>query len=132
MFCNYSCCSICCTAHTIIFVAEWFAFIGRQAGLTLPGSPYAIMFRPNPAESSGMKPMNVTSYSCGDISMRCSCGDCPSSPVCTNTSPSATHKSGSCSVRIGSLKVRAYCTVVPNIGSCFDLYVHSNSNSFWH
>ncbi|KAG7971471.1 hypothetical protein I3843_07G135700 [Carya illinoinensis] len=85
---------------------EWFAFIGRQAGLTLPGSPYAIMFRPNPDESSGMKPMNVTSYSCGDISMRCSCGDCPSSPVCTNTSPSATHKSGSCSVRIGSLKAK--------------------------
>ncbi|KAM4122351.1 hypothetical protein ACB094_01G077000 [Castanea mollissima] len=85
---------------------EWFAFIGRQAGLHAPGSPYAIKFLSNATESSGMKPMNVSIYSCGDISLGCSCGDCPSSPVCSNTAPPAHHKAGSCSVRVGSLKAK--------------------------
>ncbi|KAE8057400.1 hypothetical protein FH972_014096 [Carpinus fangiana] len=85
---------------------EWFAFIGRQAGLNVPGSPYAIKFHSDVTESSGMKPMNVSTYSCGDISLGCSCGDCPSSPVCSNTAPPASHKRGACSVRIGSLKAK--------------------------
>uniref|UniRef100_A0A2N9H7B2 SSD domain-containing protein n=1 Tax=Fagus sylvatica TaxID=28930 RepID=A0A2N9H7B2_FAGSY len=85
---------------------EWFAFIGRQAELNVPGSPYAIKFNSNVTESSGMKPMNVSIYSCGDISLGCSCGDCPSSPVCSNTAPPASHKASSCSVRIGSLKAK--------------------------
>ncbi|XP_056177183.1 uncharacterized protein LOC115669675 isoform X1 [Syzygium oleosum] len=85
---------------------EWFAFIGRRAGLTVPGSPYAITFRPNVTESSGMKPMNVSTYSCGDISLGCSCGDCPSSAVCSNSASPTSPKEGSCSVRIGSLKAK--------------------------
>ncbi|XP_030527101.1 NPC intracellular cholesterol transporter 1 [Rhodamnia argentea] len=85
---------------------DWFAFIGRRAGLTVPGSPYAIAFRPNVTESSGMKPMNVSAYSCSDISLGCSCGDCPSSAVCSNSAPPPSPKEGSCSVRIGSLKAK--------------------------
>ncbi|XVE56281.1 hypothetical protein DITRI_Ditri03aG0226000 [Diplodiscus trichospermus] len=83
---------------------EWFAFIGRQAGPNLPGSPYAIQFQPTAPESSGMKPMNVSTYSCGDVSLGCSCGDCPSSPICANTAPPSSQKGTTCSVRLGSLK----------------------------
>ncbi|PWA80102.1 patched family protein [Artemisia annua] len=85
---------------------EWFAFIGRKAVLNMPGSPYAINFRSDADESVGMKPMNVTAYSCGDTSLGCSCGDCPSAPVCSSSAPTQPHKKGSCSVRIGSLKAR--------------------------
>ncbi|KVI07692.1 Patched, partial [Cynara cardunculus var. scolymus] len=85
---------------------EWFAFIGRKASPNLPGSPYAINFRSDADESIGMKPMNVTAYSCGDTSLGCSCGDCPSSPVCSSSAPPSLHEKGSCSVRIGSLKAR--------------------------
>ncbi|KAA8537407.1 hypothetical protein F0562_026906 [Nyssa sinensis] len=85
---------------------EWFAFIGKRADLGVPGSPYAIDFKPTAPESSGMKPMNVSTYSCGDTSLGCSCGDCPLSPVCSSTTHPPTHKKGSCSVRIGSLKAR--------------------------
>lgn len=91
---------------------EWFAFIGRQAPLHVPGSPYAIKFQSSIPESSGMKPMNVSTYSCGDISLGCSCGDCPSSPVCSNAVPPASQKGGSCSVRIGSLKVRKHMIII--------------------
>ncbi|XAR61542.1 hypothetical protein NMG60_11015995 [Bertholletia excelsa] len=85
---------------------EWFAFIGRRVGLNVPGSPYAIDFEPSAPESSGMKPMNVTTYSCGDTSLGCSCGDCPSSPVCSKSAPASPEKRNSCSVRIGSLKAK--------------------------
>lgn len=85
---------------------EWFAFIGRKAGLQLPGSPYAINFRSDADVSVGMKPMNVTTYSCGDTSLGCSCGDCPSSPVCSSSAPVQIHEKGSCSVMIGSLKAK--------------------------
>ncbi|XP_059634533.1 uncharacterized protein LOC132276909 [Cornus florida] len=91
---------------------EWFAFIGRRAGLGVPGSPYAITFKPTAPESSGMKPMNVSTYSCGDTSLGCSCGDCPLSAVCSNTASPPPHKKGSCSVRIGSLKARCIEFVV--------------------
>lgn len=58
-----------------------------------------------------MRPMNVSTYSCGDVSLGCSCGDCPSSPVCSNTAPPP-HEGDKCSVRIGSLKVRdLFCFV---------------------
>ena len=87
----------------------------------MPGSPYAIKFNSNVTESSGMNPMNVSIYSCGDISLGCSCGDCPSSPVCSNTAPPASHKASSCSVRIGSLKVREHMYLVPHLSSCFHL-----------
>jgi len=89
-------------------LAEWYAFIGRRAPLNVPGSPYAMTFKPSAPESSGMKPMNVSTYSCGDISLGCSCGDCPQSPVCANTDPPPHHEGASCAVRIGSLKVRSH------------------------
>ncbi|XP_057974422.1 uncharacterized protein LOC131162209 isoform X2 [Malania oleifera] len=85
---------------------DWFSFIGRRAGLNMPGSPFAINFLSTATESSGMKPMNVSTYSCGDTSLGCSCGDCPSSPVCSNSLPPSPNKKGSCSVRIGSLKAK--------------------------
>ena len=85
---------------------EWFAFIGTRAAPSVPGSPYAINFQPSIAESSGMKPMNVSTYSCGDNSLGCSCGDCPSASVCSGYAPPSLHKEGSCSVRIGSLKAK--------------------------
>ncbi|KAD5960225.1 hypothetical protein E3N88_11697 [Mikania micrantha] len=90
----------------MFFLAEWFAFIGKKAELQLPGSPYAINFRSDADVSVGMRPMNVTTYSCGDTSLGCSCGDCPSSPVCSNSVPQPLHEKGSCSVRIGTLKAR--------------------------
>ncbi|KAK4390055.1 NPC intracellular cholesterol transporter 1, partial [Sesamum angolense] len=85
---------------------EWYEFIGRRAGLGVPGSPYAINFLPSAPESSGMIPMNVSTYSCGDTSLGCSCGDCPSSAVCSNSALPPPPKKGSCSVRIGSLKAK--------------------------
>ncbi|GLT94522.1 hypothetical protein SLE2022_122590 [Rubroshorea leprosula] len=85
---------------------EWFAFIGKQAAPTLPGSPYAITFLPSAPESSGMKPMNVSTYSCTDVSLGCSCGDCPSSPVCSAMAPPTSSKGGSCLVHIGSRKAK--------------------------
>lgn len=91
-----------------LYLAEWYAFIGRKAGLGVPGSPYAINFLPTAPESLGMKPMNVSTYSCGDTSLGCSCGDCPSSVACSNSDPPSPPKKGSCSVRIGSLNVRKF------------------------
>ncbi|KAF7141231.1 hypothetical protein RHSIM_Rhsim06G0006500 [Rhododendron simsii] len=91
---------------------EWFAFIGTRASLTVPGSPYAIDFESTAPVSSGMIPMNLTTYSCGDTSLGCSCGDCPSSPVCSSSAPPSPDKKGSCSVRMGSLKVKCVDFVV--------------------
>ncbi|KAG5030500.1 hypothetical protein JHK85_014482 [Glycine max] len=85
---------------------DWFAFIGRKAAPHGLGSPYAITFRPNATESSDMKPMNVSTYSCGDISLGCSCGDCPSSSVCSSSASTTTNKKDSCSVKIGTLMVK--------------------------
>lgn len=77
----------------------------------MPGSPYAINFRSNIPSSSGMKPMNVSVYSCSDTSLGCSCGDCPSSPICSGSAPPSPHDKRSCSIRLGSLKVRSIVTV---------------------
>ncbi|WOL10757.1 Niemann-Pick C1 protein-like [Canna indica] len=85
---------------------DWFAFLGRQANSNQPGSPYSITFRSNISDSSGMKPMNATAYSCGDTSLGCSCGDCPASAVCTDSSRPAPHVERSCSVKFASLKVK--------------------------
>ncbi|CAI9117104.1 OLC1v1018440C1 [Oldenlandia corymbosa var. corymbosa] len=85
---------------------EWYAFIGRQAPLGVPGSPYTINFRSTAPESSGMKPMNTSTYSCHDTALGCSCGDCPASPVCTASHPPAPHGKSSCSVRIGTLQAK--------------------------
>lgn len=99
------------------FSSDWFAFIGKQAVPGVPGSPYAIAFRSSIPESSGMKPMNVSTYSCGDISLGCSCGDCPASQVCSNSAPASSQKEASCSVRIGSLKVSACVLEILNIST---------------
>ncbi|XP_071923445.1 uncharacterized protein [Coffea arabica] len=85
---------------------DWYAFIGRRAPLGVPGSPYAINFRSAAPDSSGMKPMNVSTYSCSDTSLGCSCGDCPASPVCSASASPASHAKRSCSVRIGSIKAK--------------------------
>ncbi|KAL2895202.1 NPC intracellular cholesterol transporter 1 [Bienertia sinuspersici] len=90
----------------------WFAFIGRQVGLNVPGSPYAINFTSNVPESSGMRPMNVSAYACGDTSLGCSCGDCPSSPSCSNSAAPPISKSSTCSIRMGSMKARCSDVVV--------------------
>lgn len=85
---------------------DWYTFIGRQVGPNEPGSPYAINFTSNVAKESGMIPMNVSTYSCGDTSLGCSCGDCPSSPTCSNSAPLASHNGGSCRLRIGSMHAK--------------------------
>lgn len=83
---------------------EWFAFLGQRADLGLPGSPYAINFRSSTPELSVMEHMNVSTYSCGDTSLGCSCGDCPSSPACSYPEPPPPTRE-SCSFRIGFLEV---------------------------
>ncbi|XP_022975981.1 Niemann-Pick C1 protein-like isoform X1 [Cucurbita maxima] len=102
---------------------EWFAFIGKRASPSMPGSPYAIGFPSTMSESSGMKHMNVSAYSCGDTSLGCSCGDCPSAPVCSSTATPVFHRKNSCSVRVGSLKVKcvdfALCILYIIIASAF-------------
>ncbi|KAH7664268.1 Protein patched/dispatched protein [Dioscorea alata] len=85
---------------------DWFAFLGRRANLNEAGSPYAITFRPNISDSSGMKPMNSTVYSCGDPSLGCSCGDCSSSSLCTENKLPVSQEKHSCFIRIGSLKIK--------------------------
>ncbi|XP_031475621.1 uncharacterized protein LOC116247583 isoform X2 [Nymphaea colorata] len=85
---------------------EWFTFLGRRAEPGSLGSPYSMRFQSMSSPASGMEPMNVSVYSCGDTSLGCSCGDCPSSPVCSQLEPPAPHEKGSCSVKIGTLKVK--------------------------
>ncbi|KAH0915844.1 hypothetical protein HID58_030290 [Brassica napus] len=86
---------------------EWFVFIGQKAPPGFPGSPYAINFKSSTPELSAMAPMNLSTYSCGDTSLGCSCGDCPSSPACSSPEPlPPPHEEDSCSFRIGPLKVR--------------------------
>ncbi|WOG97708.1 hypothetical protein DCAR_0417049 [Daucus carota subsp. sativus] len=85
---------------------ELYAFLGRKANLNAPGSPYAINFRSAVDESSAMELMNVTTYTCSDTSLGCSCGDCESSTVCSMSAPISSKEKESCSVRIGSLKAR--------------------------
>lgn len=104
-----------------LLLADWFAFIGKKAPPYGLGSPYAIMFQPNATKSSGMKPMNVSTYSCGDISLGCSCGDCPSSSVCSNSASTTTHKRDSCSLKIGTLMVREHMIMILIFTRCIYL-----------
>jgi len=90
--------------HSIGF-PEWFAFLGQQAEIDMPGSPYTINFRTSVPKSSGMKLMNVPVYACNDTLLGCSCGDCPSAPVCSSLDPPHSQTKDSCTVKIGSLKV---------------------------
>ncbi|KAJ8450788.1 hypothetical protein Cgig2_032413 [Carnegiea gigantea] len=93
-------------AYQSIGFPEWFAFIGQQAELGMPGSPYTINFRTSVPKSSGMKLMNVSVYSCNNTLLGCSCGDCPSAPVCSSLEPPHSQTKDSCTVKIGSLKVK--------------------------
>lgn len=52
---------------------------------------------------SGLE-MNVSTYSCGDTSFGCSCGDCPSSLACSYPEPSPPKKEY-CSLNIGFFEV---------------------------
>lgn len=85
---------------------EWLAFIGQKTPPGFPGSPYAINFKSSIPDSSEMKLMDVPAYSCGDTLLGCSCGDCPSSPVCSNLEPPTPHREDSCSIIVGPLKVK--------------------------
>uniref|UniRef100_A0A7N0U220 SSD domain-containing protein n=2 Tax=Kalanchoe fedtschenkoi TaxID=63787 RepID=A0A7N0U220_KALFE len=85
---------------------DLYAFLGRQAAPGLPGSAYAINFLSTISGLSGMKPLNVSTYSCGDTSLGCSCGDCPSSFTCSTSAPPRTHNESSCSLKLGSLNVK--------------------------
>ncbi|KAK9666670.1 hypothetical protein RND81_14G202500 [Saponaria officinalis] len=85
---------------------EWFAFIGQKVTSDMPGSPYAINFQTTAPASSGMKIMNVSAYSCNDTSLGCSCGDCPSSPVCSSSEPPHSKTKDSCSIKLGSIKIK--------------------------
>ncbi|XP_050366394.1 uncharacterized protein LOC126784899 isoform X2 [Argentina anserina] len=84
---------------------EWFDFLGQKAPLGFPGSPYAIDFKLTVPKSSNMELMNVSVYSCADTSLGCSCGDCPSSPECSNSEPPP-HKKELCSINILSIEVK--------------------------
>ncbi|KAK7371782.1 hypothetical protein VNO80_05147 [Phaseolus coccineus] len=84
---------------------EWFEFLGQKVPPGLPGSPYSILFKTATLDPSPMKLMNASVYSCNDTSLGCSCGDCPSSSVCSDPEPSPPSKDP-CAIRIGSLKVR--------------------------
>ncbi|XP_050935106.1 uncharacterized protein LOC103490460 isoform X3 [Cucumis melo] len=84
---------------------ELFAFLGQKVAPGFPGSPYSINFKVNPSKSSQMELMNVSVYSCGDTSLGCSCGDCPSSPVCSSLEPPSPPKSNACTIKIWSLKI---------------------------
>ncbi|KAL2936836.1 NPC intracellular cholesterol transporter 1-like protein 1b [Bienertia sinuspersici] len=85
---------------------EWFAFIGQKAGLGMPGSPYSINFHISAPESSGMQLMDVSTYSCNDTSLGCSCGDCPSSSGCSSPEPPHSRTKDSCSIRLGSFEMK--------------------------
>lgn len=96
-----------CSHITFIatFLPEWFDFIGQRAELGFPGSPYAMNFRLTLPDPSQMELMNVSVYSCGDTSLGCSCGDCPSSLACSDIEPPSPDRRYSCFLRIGSFKV---------------------------
>ncbi|KAF3789097.1 Niemann-Pick C1 protein [Nymphaea thermarum] len=106
-------CELACSPNQSLFInvtsiakVKWFTFLGRRAEPGSLGSPYSMRFQSMSSPASGMEPMNVSVYSCGDTSLGCSCGDCPSSPVCSQLEPPAPHEKGSCSVKIGTLKVK--------------------------
>ncbi|KAL0904906.1 hypothetical protein M5K25_027069 [Dendrobium thyrsiflorum] len=85
---------------------DFLAFLGSQAALNAPGSPYKIDFETNAPLSSGMKPINSTVYSCGDSLLGCSCGDCSSSSTCSDSAPLALLEKDSCKVAMGSARVK--------------------------
>ncbi|XP_010539022.1 PREDICTED: Niemann-Pick C1 protein-like isoform X2 [Tarenaya hassleriana] len=88
--------------------SEWFAFIGQKADLDVPGSPFEIKFLTTTLpETSVVRPMNLSTYSCSDNALGCSCGDCLSAPACSiSTASPPTQKKQSCSIKIRSLEAK--------------------------
>eukprot|EP00252_Welwitschia_mirabilis_P020709 TRINITY_DN5121_c0_g1_i1.p1 TRINITY_DN5121_c0_g1~~TRINITY_DN5121_c0_g1_i1.p1 ORF type:complete len:1312 (-),score=235.79 TRINITY_DN5121_c0_g1_i1:193-4128(-) len=84
---------------------DWYAFIGKKASVGEAGSPYSIDFE-TVSTSLSIEPMNVSVYSCGDSTLGCSCGDCPSSSACSDILPPSPPKNSSCSIHLGSVKVK--------------------------
>ncbi|XP_024537549.1 NPC intracellular cholesterol transporter 1 isoform X1 [Selaginella moellendorffii] len=84
---------------------EWLAFIGRQADLYEPGSPYYIKFHTSANESSPMSLLNTKMFPCWDASLSCSCGDCPGAKECTESSLPPSPQKNACSVEIGGTKI---------------------------
>ena len=64
--------------------------------------------------------MNVSTYSCSDDTLGCSCGDCPSAGACSSTAAPPTQKRHACSIKIGSLEV--------NMNFCIYLLMRCNIN----
>ncbi|PPR89734.1 hypothetical protein GOBAR_AA30949 [Gossypium barbadense] len=99
---------------SVSYLTSWFDFIGQKAPPGFPGSPYAIDFKSTVPDLSGMELMNVSTYSCGDTSLGCSCGDCPSSPQCSNSEPPSPSKKDHCSITIGPIKGRGVTEQLKN------------------
>lgn len=89
---------------SIFIFTEWFSFIGHRAEPGSIGSPYAIDFRLTTPDSSEVELMNVSSYTCSDALLGCSCGDCPSSSSCSRPEPPP-HTRDTCSIKLWSLQV---------------------------
>ncbi|XP_065864984.1 uncharacterized protein [Euphorbia lathyris] len=85
---------------------EWLAFIGNKVPPGVPGSPYAIDFKSSIPDVSDMRLMDVPIYSCGDTLLGCSCGDCPSSAVCSDSEPPTPHRGDSCLIIAWPFKVK--------------------------
>eukprot|EP00249_Psilotum_nudum_P020094 c27562_g2_i2 orf=166-3330(+) len=85
---------------------EWLSFLGMEAELYEPGSPFAIRFISSLPKAGAMRPLNVPVVPCWDSSLSCSCGDCPSASVCSEISPSVANSTSHCSVHIGSIEIK--------------------------
>ncbi|WCJ40010.1 NPC intracellular cholesterol transporter 1 [Euphorbia peplus] len=85
---------------------EWLAFIGNKVPPGVPGSPYAIDFESSIPDSSDMRLMDVPIYSCGDTLLGCSCGDCPSNAVCSDSEPPTPHTEDSCLIIARPFKIK--------------------------
>lgn len=85
----------------------WFNFIGREADMFEPGSPFSIHFTSAADSSSLIEPLNLSVVPCWDTSLSCSCGDCPSASLCGDITPTPSGDSDDyCTVQAGSFQVR--------------------------
>jgi hypothetical protein len=93
----------------VLDFSEWFGFMGREAPLLEPGSPYNMQFRTSTNDGIPVKLLDLPVAACSDPSLSCSCGDCPSANKCSTPQP-ATNKISGCSVAIGPFEVCAAIT----------------------
>ena len=63
---------------------QWVDFLGLLKDKRVPpqGSPFQINFPPVDQIPDEMEEMNGTMASCGEGTLACSCGDCPSGSTC--------------------------------------------------